>query len=120
MSRRFEKKPCNKWNLLAAVATEVEGEHAAAPLRSLQYLRVTQRAHGVLITGTPVILHARSGEIVVFRGAFVAIVERRPAQPVGGACDDPDSYALAFQGCGSKWLTTAGAKAEARRGVTSA
>jgi hypothetical protein len=61
------------WNSLAAVSTKVEGEHAAAPLRSLQYLGVTQSAHGVVITGTPVILHAQSGEIVVFRGTFIAL-----------------------------------------------
>src|SRR3977135_2062230 len=55
----------------AASLGEVEGEHTFQMARPLKHLLMPQRAHRVVVSSAPVILHRETRELVVLRLAFV-------------------------------------------------
>src|SRR5215831_10159476 len=57
----------------AASLREIEGEHTFQMARPLKHLLMPQRAHRVVVSGAPVILHREPRELVVLRVAFVML-----------------------------------------------
>src|ERR1700722_12691584 len=64
-------RAANMSSLFAAVTREIEGEDAFAVGGALEDFRMAQGANGVVIAGTPVLLHAGAREVVVLRVALV-------------------------------------------------
>src|SRR5579871_1114761 len=57
--------------LFAAVAFEIEGEHAIEACGSHENLGMAQRTDRIVVAGTPMVLHREPGKLVVLGVAFV-------------------------------------------------
>src|ERR1700732_3271929 len=55
-----------------AVMGKVEGRELLAVASALEHLGMAQRAHRVVVAGTPMLRHGQAGELIVFRVAFIA------------------------------------------------
>src|SRR6516164_2536315 len=55
-----------------AVTGKVEDGDLLAVASALQHLGMAQRAHGVVVAGTPMLRHGQPGELIVFRVTFEA------------------------------------------------
>src|SRR5581483_9535891 len=67
-----------------AIAFEIEGEDAVCARRASQHLRMAQRAQGVMVACTPVILHRQTRELVVLGMPLVVL---RPVDQVDDVVD---------------------------------
>src|SRR5262249_44092460 len=60
------------WSL-STVPVEIEDEDPVTATRPLEHFGMSQRAHCVVITGTPMVPHGQPRELVIFRLALVVL-----------------------------------------------